>query len=212
MSRPALFVLDDDAGVAHALRDDLSRRFGEDFRVLAETSAAAALTTLRSLADDGQPVALLIVDHDMAEMPGAQFLARAHQLHPLAKRVLLVERDYSARSPVVQAMMLGQADYHLSKPWMLEQDLYREISEFLADWAKGQAAGFELFQVIGARQDRGTHELRELLTRFNVPFAFHEADTEEGRHLLEVTEAGNSRLPVMIRHDGHDDRPRRQAS
>ena len=34
--------------------------------------------------------------------------------------MLLVERDYSARSPVIQALTLGQADYHLSKPWMLE--------------------------------------------------------------------------------------------
>ena len=71
----------------------------------------------------------------MSEMSGVDFLARAHELHPLAKRVLLVERDYSVRSPVVQAMTLGQADYHLTKPWMLEQDLYREISEFLAEWA-----------------------------------------------------------------------------
>ncbi len=76
----------------------------------------------------------------MREMPGVEFLRYAHALHPLAKRVLLVERDYSARSPVVRAMTLGQADYHLSKPWMLEQDLYREISEFLADWAKDQEA------------------------------------------------------------------------
>jgi hypothetical protein len=51
-------------------------------------------------------VALLIVDHHMTEMPGLEFLARAHELHPAAKRVLLVERDYSARSPVVQAMTL----------------------------------------------------------------------------------------------------------
>src|SRR5947209_7708738 len=134
MSQPVLFVVDHDAGVARTLRDDLSRRFGEDFRVLDETSAAGALATLRSLADDRQPVALLIIDHAMEEMPGVQLLALAHELHPLAKRVLLVERDYSARSPVVQAMTLGQADYHLTKPWMLEHDLYREISEFLADW------------------------------------------------------------------------------
>jgi hypothetical protein len=28
---PVLFVIDDDTGVMNALRDDLSRRFGEDF-------------------------------------------------------------------------------------------------------------------------------------------------------------------------------------
>jgi thioredoxin reductase (NADPH) len=203
MSQPVLFVIDDDPGVVHALRDDLSRRFGGDFRVLGESSAAAGLATLRGLAGSGEPVALLIVDHDMPEMPGVEFLARAHDLHPLAKRVLLVERDYSARSPVVQAMTLGQADYHITKPWMLEQDLYRMVSEFLAEWAKDQEAGFELFHVVGRLQDPSTNELRELLTRFYVPFHFHAADSEQGRHLLESRGLDASRLPVMIRHDDY---------
>ena len=203
MSRPVLFVIDDDVGVMRTLQDDLGRRFGEDFRVIAESSAAAGLAMLRELAGQHEPVALLIVDHDMTEMAGVGFLARAHEMHPLARRVLLVERDYSARSPVVQAMTLGQADYHLTKPWMLEQDLYHEISEFLAEWAKDHQAGFELFHIIGLPQDRGTHELRELLTRFNVPFRFDTADSEQGRHLLRNKSLNTSRLPVMIRHDGY---------
>jgi thioredoxin reductase (NADPH) len=202
-ARPVLFVIDDDVGVVQALQDDLGRRFGEDFRVIAESSAAAGLAALRRLADEYQQVALLIADHGMSEMPGTEFLARAHEMHPLAKRVLLVERDYSARSPVVQAMTLGQADYHLLKPWVLEQDLYREISGFLAEWAKDQYAGFDLFQVIGELQDRDTHELRELLTRFNEPFRFHDADSERGRLLLKGKDLDASRLPVVIRNDGY---------
>jgi thioredoxin reductase (NADPH) len=203
MSLPVIFVIDDDAGVLDALRDDLSRRFGEDFRVTGASSAAAGLATLRELADGHEPVALLIVDHDMGEMPGVDFLARAHKMHPLAKRVLLVERDYSARSPVVEAMTLGEADYHITKPWLLEQDLYRVISEFLAEWAKDQEAGFELFRLYGRTQDPGTYELRELLTRFNVPFHFHPVDSERGRRLLESKGLDAARLPVLVRHDDY---------
>ena len=202
MSQPVIFVIDDDEGVVRALRDDLARRFGEDFRVIGESSVAGGLTTLRALADGREVVALLIVDHDMPDMAGVDFLARAHALHPLSKRVLLVERDYSARSPVVQAMTLGQADYHISKPWMLEQDLYRVVSEFLAEWAKDQEEGFELFHVVGRLQDASTHELRDLLTRFNVPFQFHDVD-DDGRQLLETRGVDASRLPVMIRHDDY---------
>jgi len=200
--RPVLFAIDDDPRVARALQDDLSRRFGEDFRVVCESSAAAGLATLRETAGRHERVALLIVDHHLSGMSGVDFLARAHQMHPLAKRVLLVERDYSVRSPVVQAMTLGQADYHITKPWMLEQDLYRVISEFLAEWAKDTETGFELFHVIG-REDRGTHELRELLTRFSVPFRFVAADSRPGRHLLQDHGLDSARLPVMIRHDGY---------
>lgn len=107
MSHPVLFVIDDDPGVVRALRDDLARRFGEDFRVTGASSAAAGLAMLRKLADEHVTVAVLIVDHKMREMPGVEFLARAHGMHPRAKRVLLVERDYSARSPVIQALTLG---------------------------------------------------------------------------------------------------------
>ena len=82
MSQPVLFVIDDDVGVVHALRDDLSRRFGEDFRVIGQSSVAAGLTMLRELAGEHETVALLIVDDSMSEMPGVDFLARAHDMHP----------------------------------------------------------------------------------------------------------------------------------
>ena len=203
MTRPVLFVIDDDAGVVSALREDLSRRFGTDFRVIGELSVTAGLATLSRLARASEPVALLIVDHDMPEMPGVEFLAQAHELHPLAKRVLLVERDYSSRSPVVQAMTLGQADYHITKPWLLELHLYRPVSEFLAEWAKDQQAGFDLFRVVGATQSEAAHRLRDLLTRFYVPFRFFDADTEQGRRLLDDHDLAGARLPVMIRHDGY---------
>jgi len=101
VSQPVLFVIDDDA--VHALRDDPTRQFGMDFRVIGESPAAAGLATLRELADGHEPVALLIVDHDIAKMPGVDFLARAYDMHPLAKPLLVVERDAPACSPVVRA-------------------------------------------------------------------------------------------------------------
>ena len=202
-SRPVVFVIDDEAGVVRALTDDLTRRFGADFRVVGESSVTAGLAMLRRLADSRDPVALVIADHDMGDMGGIEFLALSHDLHPLAKRVLLVERDYSARSPVVRAMTLGEADYHLTKPWLLEPDLYRVISEFLAEWAKDRQAGFDLFHVVGGLDDRGTHDLMELLTRFNVPFRFDAADSDEGRAMIGRKGLDEACLPVMIRHDGY---------
>lgn len=203
MAQPILFMIDHDAGVVNALRDDLGRRFGADFRITATVSAAEGLALLREMADRHERVALIIVDLDLNGMPGVGFLARAHHMHPLAKRVLLVERDYSARSPVVRAMTLGQADYHITKPWMLEQDLYLVVSEFLADWAKDEEAGFDPFHLVGPVNDRATHEVRDLLTRFYVPFRFHAADSEQGRLLLKTRGLEATRQPVMIRHDGY---------
>lgn len=59
-----------------------------------------------------QPVVLLLVNDAATEL-----LARAHELHPRVKRVLLVDRDYSSTGPAVQAMSLGRADCHVVRPW-----------------------------------------------------------------------------------------------
>jgi hypothetical protein len=45
-----LFAIDNE-GVERALRDDLTWRFGQDLRVIGESSAAAGLAALRRLAE-----------------------------------------------------------------------------------------------------------------------------------------------------------------
>lgn len=42
---------------------------------------------------EARPVALLIVDQHLDAMNGVEFLAKAGALYPIAKRILLVERD-----------------------------------------------------------------------------------------------------------------------
>src|SRR5215467_8723311 len=109
---PALCVVDRDAGALDVLIEDLSRRFGHDFDVRGYDSPPAAMADLEAKASAGEPVALMLV-----APADAGVLARAHDLHPHAKRVLLVDRNYSASSPAVQAMARGQADYHIVRPW-----------------------------------------------------------------------------------------------
>src|SRR2546421_6051143 len=83
---PVLFVLEHDPSALNVLMADLSRRFGNDFTVMGRTSPGAALTALQDLASAARAVALLLVDGGSSE----DFLTRAHELHPRAKRVLLV--------------------------------------------------------------------------------------------------------------------------
>jgi CheY-like chemotaxis protein len=202
LPRPALFVIDNDPGVVSALTEDLGRRFGQDFTILSETTADAGLAALERLAAHGVPVALLIADHDLDGLPGADFLARAHAMHPQARRVLLVERDYSVRSPVVRAMTLGEADHHLCKPWMLEQDLYRGVSEFLADWARDQDAAFELFHVIGGPAvSRWVLGRAPLALETSVPGIFAAGDARY-RSIKRVASAvGDGATAVRLSHE-----------
>ena len=116
----------------------------------------------------------------------ADFLAQAHELYPRAKRVLLVDRDYSSTSPAVQAIALGRADYHLVRPWADDEMMYRAMSEFLSSWMKEQEPNFELFRIVAEEGDSRMLQLRDVLTRFNLPFGFYPLQGEAGRQLLDV--------------------------
>jgi thioredoxin reductase (NADPH) len=138
----------------------------------------------------------------MPGVTGIEFLARAQALHPAAKRILLVERDYTAANPTVSAMMLGQIDYHLVKPWHPDQGLYPAVSEFLASWDGSKTERFAMFRLVAPENSARTYELRDLLMRFNTSYAFHATESEEGEALLREAAQSGSPLPTVIRQDG----------
>jgi thioredoxin reductase (NADPH) len=117
MDAPILLVVDEDRAVLEALSGDLGRRFGVDYRILAESSPTRALAALERLASESQPVALVFAGQQLSGTSGVEFLAAARGLHPAAKRILRLERgDYTAANPAVRAMTLGEIDYHLFTP------------------------------------------------------------------------------------------------
>jgi thioredoxin reductase (NADPH) len=198
--RPVILVVADDGRLVDALADDLGRRFGEDYRIAAERSSAAALATLERLAGREEPVALVIAARRMEGQDGLALLLRAHELHPSAKRVLLEHRgEWTSGEPVVRAMTLGQLDYVLFRPWLpIEQCLYLPVSEFLAAWEKSRGDGTEAIQIVGRRWAARSHELRDTLTRVGIPFGFYPDDSPDGRRLLEQAGEDGRRLPVVL--------------
>ena len=202
MDNPILLLVAHESALLEALESDLARRFGNDCQILCERAPADGLAALKALAAQSQPVALLIADQRMPTMTGVDFLVQAHALVPSAKRVLLVERDYTQANPIVPAMTLGQIDYHLVKPWIPEQGLYPAVSEFLAAWAASQEPRFKMFRIVGRKQCARSHQIRDLLTRMSMPYGFYDEHSEMGRQLLRESGLDDTRLPVVVRHDG----------
>src|SRR5436190_938053 len=87
--RPAIVEVDDEPAVLAAVARDLRRRFGEHYRIVRETSGQEALDALAELRRRGDQVALLVADQRMPGMSGTEYLTRARQVVPEAKRVLL---------------------------------------------------------------------------------------------------------------------------
>lgn len=175
---------------------DLTRRFGRAFTVRGAGSADAALVAVRDLAQAGESLALLLVDDESIDV-----LTRAHKLYPRAKRVLLVDRDYSSTSPAVQAIALDRADYHIVRPWVDDEMLYRAMSEFLSSWTRDQEPTFELFRVVAAKDDSSVHQVCDVMARFNLPFALYPAEEEAGQRLMREAGIDASNLPAVVRYD-----------
>jgi thioredoxin reductase (NADPH) len=204
MREPILFLVDDRPRVLEALAGDLEPRFGAHHRILLEQHPMAALERLEELARQGEEVALIVAGQHMAELPGVTLLSGAHELHPSAKRVLLVgRRAWTPANPAVRAMTLGQIDTYLFEPWLpVERFLYLPISQVLADWVPSRGPSFEGIRIVGPRWGTRSHELRDMLTRMGIPHGWYQADTAEGRRLLEEAGQDGSRLPVVLFHSG----------
>ena len=204
MGQPILLLVTDQDRVLEALASDVGRRFGAEYRILGERSPMAALATLERLVAQSEEVALLIATQRMREMTGVDFIVRAHELHPTAKRVLLVgRREWTPANPAVRAMTLGQIDDYLFEPWLpLGRWLYLPITQVLADWVPSQAPSFEGIRIVGPRWGSRAHELRDMLTRMGIPHGWYLADSQAGRELLQEAGQDGSRLPVVVFHSG----------
>ena len=204
MGTPVLLLVDEDRTALEALAGDVGRRFGVDYQIVAECSPVAALAALERLGARPQAVAVVLAAQRMTEMSGVEFLVAAHELHPAAKRVLLVARgDYSAAHPAVRAMTVGQIDYHLFTPWLpAERWLYPQLGDFLAAWSKTGEPSFAAIRIIGRQWEPRSHELRDMLARVAMPYRFYPHDSQAGRQLLREAGQDGSRLPVVIFRTG----------
>jgi thioredoxin reductase (NADPH) len=203
-SNPVILLVAEKRRLLDALADDLGRRFGGHYQILAERSPAGGLRAMERLAGEAEPVALVVAARRMEPQDGLVLLRRAHELHPAAKRVLLEHRgEWTSGEPVVRAMTLGQVDYVLFWPWLpLEQFLYLPVSEFLAGWEKARGPTTEAIQIVGRRWAARSHELRDTLARIGIPYGFYDDDSTEGRALLEHAGQDGSHLPVVLFRSG----------
>jgi thioredoxin reductase (NADPH) len=203
-SKPVIFAVDAGAESFPRIEYGLRRRYGVEYRVICETSAMWGMKRLRDLKAAGEEVALILADQWMPDIAGDEFLARAGQLFPTAKRAVLVEwGDRTTQEPVLRAMTLGHIDYYVNKPERPgDEYFHRMIAEFIYDWAKAHRPVFAEIRLVGEQWSARSHELRDILNRNGILHEFHAADTEEGRRLLARFGKDSARFPVVILYDG----------
>lgn len=133
MNKPVLIAVDQDETSLLFVGQELQKRYGADYEVICDHSAEAALSKLQALREGDRQVALLCTDQSLPELSGIEFLNRAHNLHPNAKRILLVG-VWAWENPetILQAMTFGWIDSYLWKPTgPFDERFHSQITELL---------------------------------------------------------------------------------
>src|SRR5947207_10331843 len=199
---PAIVVVDDEPTVLAAVARDLRRGFGDRYRIVRADSGSAALDALGELVRRGDQVALLVADQRMPGLSGTDYLVRAREIVPSAKRVLLTA--YADTQAAIQAINEVDLDYYLLKPWDPPQEqLFPVVEDLLSDWEAGAALEAGGVRVIGHRFSRASHDLRDFLARNRLPARWLDVQRDaEARQLLKVAGLGDDHLPVVLLEDG----------
>lgn len=152
-----LLLVDDDQGVLNALK----RVFGEEnYRILCATSASEALGIMES-----EQVHLIITDHRMPGMTGAEFLREAKLKWPETIRIMLT--GYADVQSIMGAVKDGAVFKFITKPWE-DEDLRLTVS-----------LGLQQYLLI-----QENRKLRELASRHEMKLRAGALFFNEGREML----------------------------
>jgi thioredoxin reductase (NADPH) len=201
--RPAILCVDDEPTVLAAVARDLRRQFGERYRIVRAGSGAEGLELLGELRRRGDHVALMISDQRMPAMEGTEFLTRAREVFPDARRALLTA--YSDTQAAIAAINDAGLDYYLLKPWdPPEESLYPIVEDLLETWlSTAEMRGSTGVRVLGHRFSRATHELRDFIAGNRVPGRWLDIERDtEAQELLAACGMGEDCLPVVVLEDG----------
>lgn len=204
MANPIIMTVDDDPQVLRAIERDLRSRYGKEYRIVRATGGEEALDAAKQLLERGSAVALIISDQRMPEVTGTEFLAKAGEIHPAAKKVLLTA--YADTEAAISSINEIGLDYYLMKPWdPPEQNLYPILDDLLSDWNANVEAPYDGIRVAGTQWSSTSHKVKDFLGRNSIPFQW--LDIEKDDAALQMVDSATAhldtrQLPVIFFPDG----------
>jgi thioredoxin reductase (NADPH) len=194
-------TVDDDPSVSRAVARDLRRRYGEEFRVVRAESGGDGIDALKEILRRGDRVAAILADYRMPHMNGIDFLEKAMDLFPNARRALLTA--YADTDAAIQAINVVDVDQYLLKPWEPpEEKLYPVIDDLIELWRSTGDTAVSETKVVGHHWSAPSYVIRDFLARSSVPYRWYAADEPPGQRLLSASDATVADVPLVIAPDG----------
>jgi thioredoxin reductase (NADPH) len=206
MVEPVILAVDGDPVALAAIERELLDRYARHYRVECIGSPLDALHRVEELHAADEPVAVVLAGQGLDGAMGGELLGEVRQLHPHAKRALLVGwGDWGFRATgdaILEAIEHGKIDHYVVRPMAPPDELFHHtISTFLLEWAEERRTAPYAIHVVGDSWSGRAAELRTVLEQCAFPHAFCLADSEQGRKLLGDAPA-DAELPVVILPDG----------
>lgn len=202
MADPAILCISTD--FAEVLTQQFTRYAHEyDLRVL--TSIAEAAGTARQLAADGVPIALVVLEDELADGSWGHTVHKLRAVVPNARRIVVSPQGrFRANAPLLrQGMAKGKVDAHLMMPrGVRDEEFHSAVGELLNDWSATQRPVVESLQVITPTRDGLVTELSDFLLRLGTPFGIHAPESEAGRAALAARPDLADRWPIIVTADG----------
>jgi thioredoxin reductase (NADPH) len=202
MVKTTIIAVDDDQAVLNSVERDLRQKYGRDYRIIKADSGAAALDVVHQLKQRDDTVALFVVDQRMPHMTGIQFLEKAIQFFPDARKVLLTA--YADTEAAINAINKAGLDYYLMKPWSPpEEHLYPVLDGLLDEWRANVHLPFEGIRVVGTMWSPYCHDLKDFLVRNSIPYMWLDIERDaQACRLMEAATISKLRVPTLFFPDG----------
>ena len=203
---PLILAVDEDAEALRRITSEL-QRYANDYEVICGPSTEAALSQFEKLHEAGKPVAIVLAARGTRDLKGEELLERVHDLHPHAKRALLIPwggwADEETADVIRTAMARGVIDYYAIKPFSSPDEIFhRLVSELLQEWRRQNAPGRRELTVVADPWSPRGNAIRTYLARNGVPHAFHTPDSPEGVQFLASCDQPGAQVPVVVLEDG----------
>src|SRR5215467_1012688 len=184
MSLPVLLVVDESHDARDVVESQLTQRYSHDYHVLCVDDPRAAAEQLSELARAGEDVALVLAGMQHSAAAPGDLFELVRELHPQAKRALLVPAnawaDNATADAIRAAIAVGHVDYYVVGPAGPPDEVFHEaISGFLLEWATERRIVPHTVHIVGEAWSGRAYELRETFQSCAAPHSFCLADSEE---------------------------------
>jgi len=189
-----------DGGIRKTLAEELSGRYGMDYRIAVCDDPAQLEPVIRELLASGAPVALVVGGVGETDPDGIEVLARVRAIDRTVSSVAAVRwGEWDTARPVFDAVTTGKVDHWVTCPVQSPDEQFHEsITRFLGEWSSRHGGTFEPVQVIGEHRSARSQELRDTFSRNGIPIGFYDADSQHGQQLLQAFGAESAELPVVV--------------